>query len=210
MTSPLRISSLSLLRLVDSRSMRSVRREIRGTCNYGGRSGNFSGRGEIDSGLEKVTTMVDVRGQVLALKADAKSARDDGDWDGAMRDLQEAIDLILDHRAESRPALPSWLPSELADAYGLIGGVEKRRGLEAHGEERQRYLEASLAAYDEGFSYERDLPPNDANTYNRVNRLVGRVLLDPRVLQQDDEFSQDLRTAEEVLIKQTGTARNKD
>jgi hypothetical protein len=126
-----------------------------------------------------------------------------------MSDLQEAITL-LDYRAKASPSAPSWLATELADTYGLIGGVEKRWGLDVGGEEGRRHLEASVVAYDEGLSYERDLPPKDATTYNRVNRLVGRVLLDTGVLQQDAEFTHELRAAEEVLTEQTDTVRQKD
>lgn len=157
-----------------------------------------------------MATVADDRDQVLALKASAKSARDDGEWEEAMSDLQEAVDLLLDHRARASPSAPSWLATELADTYGLIGGVEKRWGLVVDGEEGRRHLEASVVAYDEGFGYERDLPLKDANTYNRVNRLVGRVLLDTRVLQQDAEFAHELQTAEKVLTEQTETVRQKD
>jgi hypothetical protein len=152
--------------------------------------------------------------QVLALKASAKSARDDNDWEGAISDLQEAIGLLQDHIEETSRPVPSWLASELADTYGLIGGVHKRWGLMLDGEERQRHLEESVAAYDKGFIYERDLQPNDANTYNRVNRLVGRVLLDKRVLQKDgdagSEMAKELREAEGVLTAEIGSARQKD
>ena len=158
--------------------------------------------------------MVEDIDQVLALKASAKSSRDDDDWEGAISDLREAIDLLLSHRAAMLPSVPSWLASELADTYGLIGGIEKRWGLQLDGEQRRQHLEASVVAYDEGFSHERDLAPKDANTYNRVNRLVGRVLLDSRVLQEDadtsSEVAEELRTAEDVLTEQIGSARQKD
>ena len=155
--------------------------------------------------------MVDVLDEVLALKASAKSSRDDGDWEGALTDLQEAIGILLDLKAEVSPSVASRLATEFADTYGLIGGIEKRWALQLDGEERRRHLEASLAAYDKGFSYEHDLGPNDANTYNRVNRLVGRVLLDTRVLQNDAKFTEDLRIAEKVLYEQIGSGgRQKD
>lgn len=157
--------------------------------------------------------MVENLDQVLALKASAKSSRDYGDWDDAIHDLKDIIQL-LDERAEESPSMPSWLASEFADTYGMIGGIEKRWGLETHGEERRDHLKESVAAYDMGFGYERDLEPNDANTYNRVNRIVGRVLLDPNVLGKDSgailEIAEDLRMAEEVLTEQIGSGRKKD
>lgn len=119
--------------------------------------------------------MVDILDEVLALKASAKSFRDDGDWEGALTDLQESIDLLLELKADVSPSAASRLDSEFADTYGLIGGIKRRWALELDGEERRRYLETSLAAYDEGFGYERNLRPTDANTYNRVNRLASIV-----------------------------------
>jgi tetratricopeptide (TPR) repeat protein len=155
--------------------------------------------------------MVDILDEVLALKASAKSSRDDGDWDGALTDLQEVIDLLQDLEAEGSSSVASRLVTEFVDTYGMIGGIEKRWALQLDGEERRRHLEASLAAYDEGFRYERGLGPNAANTYNRVNRLVGRVLLDTSVLENDAEFTEDLRIAEKVLDEQTGSeGRQKD
>jgi hypothetical protein len=156
----------------------------------------------------------EVLDEVLALKATAKSARDDEDWEGAISDLEEAIDLLRDLVPVASTPVPSRIASELADIYGMIGGIHKRWGLPLDGEERRHHLEASVAAYDEGFRYERDLELNEANTYNRVNRLVGRVLLDPSILQEDgaatSEVAEELRRAEGILTEQVGAARQKD
>ncbi|MGH8625649.1 MAG: tetratricopeptide repeat-containing protein [Gammaproteobacteria bacterium] len=156
--------------------------------------------------------MVEKFDDVLALKASAKSARDDGDWEGAIVDLQEAVDLLRRRTPEPLTRLPSRLASELADAYGLIGGVQKRWGLLLRGGDRKRHLTESIAAYDQGFRYEEDLGPGDASTYNRINRLVGRVLLDPHVLQGDRgaAIDDELQKAEEILTEQLKSARRKD
>jgi hypothetical protein len=148
--------------------------------------------------------------EVLALKASAKSARDDKDWEGAISDLEEAIDLLRNIVTKASTPMPSWLASELSDTYGMIGGIQKRWGLLLDGDDRRRHLQASVAAYDEGFRYERELQLADANSYNRVNRLVGRVLLDPRILQKDGEVAEELWRAEDILAEQIGSARQKD
>ena len=54
---------------------------------------------------------------VLALKASAKSARDDEDWSEAIEDLQEAIDLLQRRLPEPPAPVPSWLAAELADIF---------------------------------------------------------------------------------------------
>jgi tetratricopeptide (TPR) repeat protein len=158
--------------------------------------------------------MVEDLDQVLALKASAKSSRDDDDWEGAISDLKEAIQLLND-RAKESSAIPSWLASELADAYGLMGGIEKRWGLQMDSVDRRRHLKESAAAYDIGFAYEQNLEPNDANTYNRVNRIVGRVLLDAHVLRKGGgaipDIAEDLENAEDILTKQIESeGRQKD
>jgi len=150
---------------------------------------------------------------VLALKASAKSARDDEDWSEAIEDLQEAIDLLQRRLPEPPAPVPSWLAAELADTYGIVGGVEKRWGLSLTGADRHRHLQASVAAYDQGFRYEHDLEANDASTYNRINRLVGRVLLEPGILQgegADLDLDGELEKAETILTEQLRSMRQKD
>ncbi len=156
--------------------------------------------------------MVDEFNDVLALKASAKSARDDGDWVGAIDDLKEAVFLLRHRTPDPSTQLPSRLASEFADTYGLIGGVQKRWGLQLDGEARQQHLEESIAAYDQGFHYEKNLGLSDASTYNRVNRLVGQVLIDPHVLEgaRDAAVENDLQQAEEILTEQLKSVRRKD
>jgi hypothetical protein len=158
--------------------------------------------------------MDDLLDRVRALKAAAKTARDNEEWQGAIGYLQDAISLLEARMADESSPQPSWLRSELADAYGLKGGIEKRWGLTLDGQERQQHLEASLAAYNDGFEYEKKLQRNEENTYNRVNRLVGRVLLNPGVLEKDEggvsEISGELGEAETILTGQIQSVRQKD
>ena len=158
-------------------------------------------------------TVADDLDEVRALKASAKSARDDRDWDSAIADLNDAIDLLQD-RLEESSAAPEWLKAELADTFGMIGGIEKRWGLQLEDEQRRRHLKASVDAYDMGFKYEQGLDLDDANTYNRINRLVGRVLLDKNMLRRGDsaasKFAEELRDAEEIVTKEIETARQRD
>jgi hypothetical protein len=158
--------------------------------------------------------MDDLLDRVSALKADAKSARDNRNWEEAINYVQEAISLLEARMANAASLLPSWLGSQLADSFGLMGGIEKRWGLTLAGQERQWHLEASVAAYDSGFKYEHKLQRNEETTYNLVNRLVGRVLLDPSLLQKkgvaDSQFSDELGEAENILTGQVESVRQKD
>lgn len=150
--------------------------------------------------------------RVLGLKADAKSTRDDGDWPEARACLDEAIGFMRELAASPPP--PSWLDVQFADVYGLIGGVEKRWGLSLDGQQRKDHLMASVEAYDRGFAYEENLQHGDVNTYNRVNRLVGRVLLDPRVLEPGAAdaalVASGLEAAEKLVTGEIRSTRLKD
>jgi tetratricopeptide (TPR) repeat protein len=59
------------------------------------------------------------------------------------------------------------LARELADCYGIKGGIYRRQGK----------LEDAKAMYEAGFKYEQDY--NIPDTYNRTNVIVLRLLLDP-------------------------------
>jgi hypothetical protein len=153
--------------------------------------------------------------EVRALKASAKSARADEDWEFAIDELDRAVELLVDQLPGAMGRVRTELASELADSYGMIGGIERRWGLSLDGTERQQHLEDSVDAYDRGFSHEQDLDPHVASTYNRINRLVGRVLLNPHVLDDDDDSKMphvraELDKAHEILVEQLRSAREKD
>jgi hypothetical protein len=61
---------------------------------------------------------------------------------------------------------------QLADCWGILGGVCRAQG----------DLEGAKEAYDNGYTYESSKRFNILNTYNRVNRLVVRILQTPELL----------------------------
>lgn len=88
----------------------------------------------------------------------AQQQKERGEFDVAAQTLADAI-------AEEP------LAEVQAELYGILGGVRRHQG----------DLAASVAAYDAGFQRE----PAE-NTYNKLNRLVVRILLQPRVLSEAD------------------------
>jgi len=144
--------------------------------------------------------------EVRSLKASAKSDRDSGFWGDSLGDLNEAIQKL---RRVDRTDIPLGfshaIDAELADTYGQVGGVERRWAMECANFDQKQHLERSLAAYDIGFEFERQLSRDlvEAPTYNRVNRLVARVLLQPTVLNdaslESTDFSNELREADNIL-----------
>lgn len=154
--------------------------------------------------------------EIAELKTSAKNARLDRDWPGALLDLHDAIDLLLQGISEGtrRGSTFDILAAELADTYGMVGGTERRWGLESFGMERERHLKASIDAYDLGYRYERELRGRDATTYNRLNRLVGRVLLNSEVLEagaaDSVEMISELEDVESVVLEQLDGPRAED
>lgn len=93
------------------------------------------------------------------LKELARQLIHQGDLQGAIRTLQEAID-----RAGA----------ELADLHGIMGGTQRQQG----------DLTAAASSYDTGFHI--DELYHAASSYNAINRLVTRIFLEPGVLEQPD------------------------
>jgi hypothetical protein len=146
--------------------------------------------------------------RVVSAKARAKSARDDRDWQRAVEILDEWIDRVQEAKERIAPRATEGMDAELADLYGLVGGTQLRWGLQSQGLDRESHLAASVTAYDAGFRYEQTLKAKHATTYNRINRLTGRILLEPTLLQTAQirpvqvDMAHELIEAEEILTRQ--------
>lgn len=127
--------------------------------------------------------------QILDLKTEAKNQRDRGlkGYPRALARLNAAIDLAQEGLAGTTVSVAiRQLTKELADCYGMVGGVERRWGLEGDGAEQSRHLTLSCIAYDNGHRHEWDPAHGTPATYNLVNRLTGRLLIRPDQLQLDE------------------------
>jgi hypothetical protein len=163
--------------------------------------------------------MSDLLQRVRELKTQAKNRRDLKRYDRAVTLLKQAISLAhKEYETTSLSDQRATLVSELADCWGIWGGVERRWALDPSSDAAQRtaHLRHSIASYDEGFRYESDpLLDSDKKTYNRLNRLVVRLLLDPERLTAngnaaDQELSGTLNVRSELeaiaeQIKKQGT-----
>ena len=150
--------------------------------------------------------MIDLLKTVRDLKTKAKNRRDDGLFQQGVDFAQEAIALLERELADaSSQEWRSQVAAELADCYGIIGGIQRRWGLALDGKERLLHLEASRDAYEKGYGCEREENCGVVNSYNLVNRLVGRVLLDPAI-----ELDEDLRQAKDIVKAQLVQKRKGD
>ncbi|HEX3555069.1 MAG TPA: hypothetical protein VIA62_17740 [Thermoanaerobaculia bacterium] len=120
--------------------------------------------------------MDDVLDRVQDLKDSAKTNRDFGDFDDALDDLEEAIEILKQELAvveqfgppkeETKVLLRQKLGSELADCHGMAGGVYRRRG----------DLTRSFAMYKAGRDYEQDPAYGVVDSYNLTNSIVVQIL----------------------------------
>jgi hypothetical protein len=114
--------------------------------------------------------------RIRDLKTRAKNRRDLKRYDLAAPLLKQAIEQGKEGyedptEASDRPTYAS----ELADCWGILGGVERRWADESKdGVERTEHLRKSIHAYDQGFGFE-----SDDSTYCRLNRLISRLMLAP-------------------------------
>ena len=98
---------------------------------------------------------------------------------------------------------------ELADVYGMLGGVRRDQG----------DLAAASAAYDAGFKIDTDF--GTLSTYNALNRVITRVMLAPEALSDPDvlrgeerlvfvDVCAELAKFEEQLRRNISGARSDD
>ena len=159
--------------------------------------------------------MADVIESARALKSRAMDARDDGDFEGA-------ISLLLQARSELERELHDLEPkradkgspgrfeqevaTQLAHILGTTGGVYRR----------EKDYPASIASYDAGFRFEEpEAPYGIVNSYNLTQRLVSRVFLNPRAVDEPAvvveglPLGQALESARREIERQrTGKRRN--
>jgi hypothetical protein len=75
---------------------------------------------------------------------------------------------------------------QLADLWGIKGGVYRARGDETRDASGKNDFDRAVEAYDSGYQYESAPRFRILNSYATVNRLVLRILRDPALLQSDE------------------------
>jgi hypothetical protein len=81
------------------------------------------------------------------------------------------------------------IAEQLADCWGILGGVCRAQG----------DLVSAKDAYDNGYKYESSRRFNILNTYNRVNRLVVRILQNPELLSDPQPLVTDLSEPKKTM-----------
>ncbi len=168
--------------------------------------------------------MVGPTEQIRELKTQAKNRRDRGlaGYPRAVALLRDAIGIaraaLLEATGDDRS---TELATELADCYGIIGGIERRWAVDGPGEEREAHLRESIRAYDAGYELESNPQYRINNSYNLLNRLLVRLLLRPDLFDATDaidlgedialiHFRTALQQAADVITEQLAGPRRGD
>jgi hypothetical protein len=139
--------------------------------------------------------MVDVIESARTLKSRAMDARDDGDFEGAIKllsqargELESELRDLEPKRADSNAPgrFEQEVAAQLAHILGSMGGVYRRA----------KNYRASIASYDAGEKFENPEAPYEiVNSYNLVQRLVSRVFLNPRAVDEPEVIVEGLPLA---------------
>ena len=151
--------------------------------------------------------MSDVTQRLVDLKTQAKNRRDLGRWERAAVLLKQAIDLAEEeYRSTKADEWRTTMASELADCWGMIGGVQRRWAFDSSDpNERNKHLDLSIEAYDKGYFYEQKSSSDRSSTYNMLNRLLVRLLRDSSMLTADPrEGTMDVRAELEKVAQRIG------
>jgi len=139
------------------------------------------------------------------------------DFEGAVKFFARAVERLKPYvPLESTglgalTALEKQVASQLADCYGSLGGALRRN---------KEYVD-SVQAYDNGFDIESNERFGIVNSYNRVQRLVARILAHDGLLDSPESLKQlpvpenknvfsELVAAEQVIKGQLDGPRHGD
>jgi hypothetical protein len=156
---------------------------------------------------------------VRDLKKRAKNRRDFDRMEEAIQLVTKAIDQLRRPLSEPlrTPNEEADLNAELADCYGILGGIYRRWAFAdlQDRESRQEKLRLSYQAYDNGFLCEQK--SGKPNSYNRLNRLIGRIFYNPTWLSKTGDLNEErkflideLKKSEHLIENQLLSQRNKD
>jgi hypothetical protein len=120
---------------------------------------------------------------VAKLKEEAKAARDFDDFPAAIAALSRAIEILTRELGgvvtlpeSEREARRLEIERELADFYGMKGGLHRREAMGSSGSERDVHLEKAQQMYEHGVHFER------GDSYNLTNTIVIPLIRNPERL----------------------------
>lgn len=180
---------------------------------------------EIENFIEKLQSehnWVDKDGmlnKIRNLRTRANRRSDSGEYVKADKYITDAIEIAQQELAATKT--PDWKSKyilQLVECYGKKGGLQRRIGLSVNNEARYKHLIESVKAYDNGYALEVDESNVIENSYNSLNRLISRLLLEPKLLTENIEIDgiqtiplcEELEKSREELAQQMQIDRRDD
>jgi hypothetical protein len=162
-----------------------------------------------------MTPLQDIINEAKDLKIKAKNRRDMERYDKAVVFAKQAItsleDFLKTNDLLSEKEVGE-LNTQLADCYGIEGGIYRRWGLIDQSFQNEKF-KLSIESYDKGYEYEKK--GSQANSYNMLNRLIGRILSRPDLLDESEKedsssLIEELKECEQKIQKQLSSERKGD
>jgi tetratricopeptide (TPR) repeat protein len=158
--------------------------------------------------------MKDVLDEAKRLKNSAKANKEIADTENdpesyveALEDLEMARGLLIAELSSIEEKLPvstefennrrQNVALELADCFGLAGGIHRRKG----------EFDDAIRMYDKGYEYERNPDYNIQDSYNMTNRIVLRILNAP---QSFESLTPMIEEATSIVQRQVEGKRRKE
>jgi len=141
--------------------------------------------------------MIDIFLQVTTLKESAKANRDFSDYESALEDLNQAVEVLMQEASTTHEdSYKDHIDRELADCYGMIGGIYRRLAQinESDSKLFKSYLEKALDSYKNGKEIEKD------DSYNESNFIIINILINPmQLINQKKEILEVLSKIQEQV-----------
>jgi hypothetical protein len=128
------------------------------------------------------------RGNMLKALDSGDHAEAEEEFRNAQMAIEEAFQFLNKYERPEPKASgragegESAVAEQLADFYGIQGGLFRSRGSKFPERSGRTDLDSAIASYDQGWVYESSPRFGILNSYNTVNRLVLRIIREPSVL----------------------------
>lgn len=144
--------------------------------------------------------------EILRLKAKAKNLRDFDMYEDAINCIKKAI-VILESVERGKETDEDI--SEMADCYGIMGGLYRRWGLNeiSNPSIKNQRLSESSKAYAKGSEYEKKT--KFPSSYNSLNSQIALIFEQADII-NENSFKNNLQKIKENIEKQINTYRKKD
>ncbi len=145
------------------------------------------------------------RGNMITALANGDRSKAEEEFPSAESAINEAFQYLAKYERPD-PEAPGHasegeitVAEQLADFWGIRGGLYRSRGSALPDGSRSGDLETAIQAYDQGARYESSERLGLLNSYNTVNRLVLRIIRQPDILKAEEAVPGDRKRMADLL-----------